>query len=291
MLDKLLIKFEDRQKKAFYAGDYDKSNLDLYFAFTGEPQTNPAKWNDTLKWGAGRGVEDQMGKILKDSGIVDPDYDQKTHGRVEMKKCGIQINGYIDFKSLLGNPIECKSINNANKNDIWKYEHEMPRESYVGQLANYMEFTGADQGALFVASIDGLHYFWIPCKRIAPGIYKAGRVTVDMNKEWQRWGDLYKNFIEPKIMPDIWQYRYKYDVFTLDWKAQSASAISKARNNHAVIGDWQISWSPWKNKIIELQGTVTGYTAEELAFIQEATKGYTTWPKKKKLTEEDAYDL
>lgn len=283
MFPRFKIKFEDRDKKAFYAGDYGKSVLDLYFAFTGEPKTNPPLWNDTLKWGAGRGVEEQMGIILKDSGFVPVNYDQKAHGRVEIERCGIKVHGYIDFKTKGGRPIECKSINNANSYDIFRYESGFPRESYVGQLATYLEGTGKSEGYLFVASIDGLHHFWFPCKRLKSGKYKCGKVTVDIHKEYQRWADIYTRFIKPKKFPSefIHEAPYKHDVSTLDWQAQSQNAITKARKGVSVIGDWRVQYSPWKDKILELQGVTPGYTNEELAIIQAKTKGYTTWFKKK----------
>lgn len=282
MLEYLKINLENREKKAFYASDYGKSNLDLYFGFTGEPQSNPASWYETLKWGAGRGVEDQMLRILKDSGIVAEEYNQKEHGRIELERHGIRVHGYIDALSKKGNPLEIKSINNKNAFDLNKYERGYPRESYVGQLATYMEQLNSDQGALFASSIDGLNYFWIPCERVRPGVYRCGNVEIDIDKEYQRWAKLYTENIVPRVLPDIWQYRYKHDVNTLDWTKQSKNSITKARNGHAVIGDWQISWSPWKNKIIELQGTVPGYTAEEMQVIMEKTKGYTTpeWKEK-----------
>lgn len=292
VLERLKINFEDREKKAFYAGDYGKTALDLYFAFTGEPKTNPPTWSDTLKWGAGRGVEEQMGIILKDSGIVKKDYDQKTHGRVEMERHGIKIHGYIDFKTKGGRPIECKSINNANKYDVLKYKRGEPRESYVGQIASYLEYTGKAEGALFVASIDGLNHWWLPVKRIKPGVYRCGKVTVDVDAEYKKWAYLYDTYIVPRKLPEefIMEAPYKYDVRTLDWRAQSQNAIRKARSGDSVIGDFRVKFSPWKDKILELQGVTPGYTNDELAYILEATAGYTTWFKKgskKELVEEE----
>lgn len=282
MIEKLVFKQEPKHKTAFYASDYGKSSLDLYFAFTGEPITNPPNWYDTLKWGAGNGVEAAMLKVLKDSDIVEENYNQKEHGRVEMMREGIVIHGYIDALSKGGRPIEIKSVNNKNDFDIKKYERGYPRESYVGQLATYLEFTQAKDGVLFVSSIDGLHHYWLPCIRIRKGVYRCGNVVVDINAEYKRWSRIYHDNVQPRVMPDVWEKRYKFPVESIDWRKQSQSAITKARNGHAVIGDWEISWSPWKNRIIELQGTVPGYTADELDYIHAQTKGYTSWFKKGK---------
>lgn len=283
MIDLNNLKFtqEDRKKENFYSSDFGKSLIDLYFAFTEEPVTNPPSWNDTLKWGAGKGVEESMLTILKMNGIVKEDYNQKVDGRIEIKYKNIQINGYIDALSVNGTPIEIKSINNKNAFDISKYENNNPRENYVGQLATYMEAKGEKRGFLFVASIDGLNYFWFECLALGEGKYRCGNVTVDLYKEWDKWVEL-KNYLEKFLNREnillnsyLFEHRYKYPVKDLDWRKVSKTSISKARNGHAVVGDWQVSWSPYKNRIIELQGDVPGYTVEEMAIIKDKTEGYT----------------
>lgn len=271
------VNFEDREKRAFYASDFNKPVLDLYFAFTGEPKTNPPEWYETLKWGAGKGVEEAMLKVLKDSGFVPPDYDQKEHGRIEVEREGIKINGYIDAKTFDGLPIEIKSINNANKYDIQKYENNFPRENYVGQLAIYMDSLGVDSGYLLVSSIDGLHRFLFECKKVGDRKYRCGNTEVDLDKEYKRWAKLYRGNIDPKICPKPTEYVYKRDVGEIDWTKVSKTDISKARNNRKVIGDYQVVFSDWADKIIEMQGGSRGYSNEELDIIKEKTRGFTTW--------------
>lgn len=276
MITDLKITFEDRPKTAFYAGDTFKSALDLYFGFTHEPKTNPPEWFETLKWAAGNGVESAMLKVLKENGKVPQDYDQKIHGRVDIEREGVPIHGYIDAKTVDGEPIEIKSINNANYEDVKKYKMGNPRENYVGQLAIYLDALDLDHGYLFVSSIDGLNRFWFDCRKIGHRLYKCGNVTVDLDKEYKRWASIYFDNVIPGIMPDIWEYRYKVPVSEVNWKSLKDGAIIKARNNHAVIGDYQIGWSDWKDKIVELQGETLGYTKEELEYIKEQTAGYSS---------------
>lgn len=271
------VNIEPRNKIAFYASDFGKPLLDLYFGFTNEPVTNPPHWYDTLKWGAGKGVEESMLKVLKDSGFVNEDYNQKEHGRIEIEREGIKINGYIDGKSKNGFPVEVKSINNANKFDIRRYDNGEPRENYVGQLGIYMDALGVDSGYLFVSSIDGLHRYLFECHRIGDKKYKCGNTTVDLDKEYKRWSKLYNDNIVKSRLPDVFEYVYKIPVEKVDWRSLSANVISKARNNRAVVGDWQVQYSPWKDRIIELQGSTLGYTESELEIIKEKTKGFTNW--------------
>lgn len=276
MLQKLIVKQKDYTKNNFSASDFGKSDLDLWLALKNVPQTNPPKWYETLKFGAGKGVEMQMLQILKDSGIVSPDYVQETNGRVDMERNGLKVTGYIDAITLLNNPIEIKSINNKNSYDIQRYENNFPKENYVGQLSVYQDFLGSEKGGLFVASVDGLSTFYFENRQVSKGVYKCGNVTVDLNAEYERWARIWSLFKKDE-MPDLFQYRYKTPLDKIDWKNVSADKIAKARNNRAVIGDWQITWSPWKDYIIKLQGDTLGYTDKELEIIKEATKGYTKW--------------
>lgn len=267
-------------RKNFYASDFNKTDLDLFFSWMAEPKTNPPKWFDTLKWGAGNGVEAKMLEILKMNGIVAEEYDQKLHGGFKIEREGITISGYTDARTLDGEPIEIKSINNKNSNDIREYENGYPRANYVGQLSIYLDALGKDRGYLFASSIDGLHRFWFECVKIGNGVYKCGNVTVNVNSEYRRWAILWTEHIRTGLIPNPFQYLYKYDVRTLDWHNVSASKISGARTGKSVVGDWQLVYSDWKDKIIALQGTTPGYTNEELEIILEKTKGYTTWEKK-----------
>jgi len=280
MLERLVTKNRSQERTGVHASDYGKPSLDLFFRMTGVEQTNPPKWNDKLKWGAGLGVEKELLQVLKDSGIVPEEYDQDIHGIVEKEIDGVVFTGHMDGNTSLdqtGEPIEIKSINNKNVFDIEKYKNNTPRENYVGQLAMYLYLTGAKKGHLFVSTIDGLNPFYFECNDIGNGRYQCGKVIVDIGKEVIRLVSLYKNNVLTNTMPDIWEYRYKDPVEDIDWRNVSKDKISKARNNKAVIGSWEIQYSNYKDKIIELQGTTPGYTLEELSYIKTVTDGYSTW--------------
>lgn len=281
ILDTLVYKSEYKEKKNFYASDFGKPIYELYLKYKGIPETNPPKWSDTLKWGAGKGVETAMVDVLKQSGIVPQDYVQETHGGFKMEREGITISGYMDAKNMEGLPIEIKSINNKNAFDIMNYENKKPRENYVGQLSIYMDFLGVDKGFLFVASIDGLSTFWLECNKVGERLYQCGEIIVDLDKQYKQWSKLKTEYVDKDVEPSVWQYVYKYDVDKIDWKTISAGDISKARNGKKVLGNWQISYSNFKDLIIEKQGATLGYSLEELEKINKATSGYTTWSKDK----------
>ncbi|NHZ84604.1 MAG: hypothetical protein GWP19_01825 [Planctomycetia bacterium] len=272
--ENLTIKLEQREKRGFYPSDFGKMDVELFWGFTNEQKTNIASWNETLKWGAGKGVEMQMVQVLKDSGVVPQDYVQEEHGRINQTMRGIPVRGYIDVKTIQGLPIEIKSINNKNVWDIRNYENGEPKDNYVGQLAIYMEALGVSKGYLFVATIDGLNYFLFECNKIGEGKYKCGTIEVDVHAELDKWRNIFYNNFLKGIQPDVNQYLYKFPIDEIDWKSLSKDKITKARNNKAVIGDWRVQYSDYKDKIIKLQGETLGYTDEELAKIKELTKGY-----------------
>ena len=274
-LRELKTKRENRERKAFYASDYGKSNLDLYFSWSNEPRTNPITWEKELLFGAGNGVEEAFVNTLKDNELVEKDYDQREYGRIELYTHNIDINGYIDVLLKDGTPVECKAT--GSYYNLKNTRNGDPRESYVGQLGTYMEDKGVDIGYLFIASLDGSETHLLECHKIDDYTYKCGKTTVNLSTEWLRWAKLHQNHIVPEEMPDIGEYQYKYDVEDIDWKEISKGKISKARNNRVILGDYQVHYSPWKNKIIEMQGTEAEYTSEELIKIHKATKGYTTW--------------
>lgn len=273
------LKYEDTPRKddnVFHASDFGKPILDIYYRLTGVPKSNPPHWYDTLKWGAGLGVESAMLKLLKYNKIVAEDYDQNVQGAFSVEREGITLNGHMDAISLTGFPIEIKSINNKNIIDVKNYENQTPKENYVGQLAVYMDILGVDTGYLFACTIDGLSTFWFECKRIKDRQFQCGTVTVDLDKEYKKWAKLKTEYVDKQIQPPVNQYLYKRDIDTIDWTKVSDGDISKARNGHKVLGDWQIIYSPWKDRIIKEQGAELGYNAEEITKIKEYTKGYSS---------------
>lgn len=305
MIPEFKINHEKREKKGFNASDYGRMAFDIYHAFKGTEPTNPALWNETLKWGAGKGVELQMVKVLQDSGIVSLDWNQEEEETYEMERHGVKVRMKIDafvgggvtftkgpdntaiahgrtHDLEVGAPIEIKSINNKNSIDIKKYADGQPRENYVGQLAIYMDYLGKDIGYLFVASVDGLSYFWLSCRRVKDRVYECGKTVVDLDVEYTRWAEidsLVKNNVEPSPFD---AGKYKIPIAEIDWSKVSTTDIGKARNGDKVIGgpdSWQILYSSYKDLILKAQGVSPGYTEEEIAQIKTLTTGYTTWKK------------
>lgn len=283
LLRSLQVKREDKEKGAFYCSDFGKNPLDLYFKLKNFTETEPTEWYNYVRFGAGKGAEIELLKLLKDNGVVAEDYVQEEYGRVDFVREGVEIHGYIDaiangeyaesFGIEKGSPIEIKTINNKNFYDIARYQEGKPRENYVGQLAIYMDFMGKEVGYLFVVALDGLSRFLLKCEKIGEGEYKCGNTVVNVFDEYKRWADVQKNVLDNEV-PE-WSVRYKIPLEEIDWASLDTATIKKALLG-TVIGDpdkWQIDYSPYKTKILETRGETIGYTDLEKMKIRELS-GY-----------------
>ena len=299
---------EKRERTGIYASDFGKLGADIILSLRNTEPSNPMGWNNYLRMSAGKGVELQMIKVLKQNGIVNKDFDQELVPTTEtivndipirMKFDALGIEGGAKFKAQSlqlpqdeeiivgeGEPIEIKSINNKNSFDINDYANSKPRDNYVGQLAIYMHTLKKDRGHLFVSSIDGLNYFWFVCNKIGEGIYKCGEVTVDLNQEFARFKKLWDIAKSTEGIPsEIWfEEKYKLPLEQIDWTKISKTKIGDARNGRYVVGTenkFKIDYSSYKDIILKNQGVTAGYSPEELEIIKTKTAGYSS----KKTTE------
>jgi hypothetical protein len=76
MIPKLKYLEERRPKTNISASDADKLGIDIILGLNGVPYSNPMEWTAYLKMSAGKAIELQTLKVLKQNGIVDEDYDQ-----------------------------------------------------------------------------------------------------------------------------------------------------------------------------------------------------------------------
>lgn len=292
------LKEERRPKTTISPSDFGKLEADIILKLRDVPETNPNVWTDTLRMAAGKGVEEQMLDILKHNCVVHEDYTQEGDSR-KAERNGVPISYRLDaivgedctieaednimpqgitIQLHKGEPIEVKSINNKNSFDIQKYIDNKPRESYVGQLAIYMDLEGKDRGHLFVSSIDGLNFFWFVCFKREDGLYQCGDTVVDVMKEYERWSEIWKKY-QSGEEPNWKEQTYKIPIDSINWTNMSVTAIGDVRNGRKVIGSensWQIAYSPYKNLIVEKQGATLGYSQEELNIIKEKTAGFSS---------------
>lgn len=295
-ISKFLFEHKDdfnKQKVSFWATESESSAFELYHSFKGTPVTNPIDAETKFALGMRKKLEETMVDSFKDLGIyVEPEPFTTTDGiyvekpdqhRVDMERLGIRISGYMDAIILEEGkkiPVEIKtSYGPYAKRDL---DNCMPKLSYLKQLAQYMDYMGAFTGYLVQSHfkesflIDNIYQFTL----VRNGdIFTCGQQSFNLFEDvYKRYKMIWDTYIVLDIEPKS-EYRYKYPLDTIDWKSVGSVKISKARNGKAVIGDWQVQYSGYKNLIAEKEGSELGYDDDEIALIKKLTAGFTTWNK------------
>jgi len=260
----------DKEKKSFWASDCERNAFDLYHAWKGTPPTNPFDQKSLWRFACGKAAEERLVDILQYQGVVAEAGDQH---RIEFDYKGVPITGYADLKLTDGTVCEIKSYyGDYQASDLLAGN---PKLSYLKQLAVYMYAERLGQGILYMVPMPMGEHFQFILHQTDEGKFTCNEQSFDLTEEFERWKELYENNILPGVEPPS-DYVYKYDIETMDWTKVPKSNISKARNGHKVIGDWQVPYSPYKELIIEREGTTEGYSLEELERIKEITAGYTS---------------
>jgi hypothetical protein len=281
-----------KQKKAFWCTESEANQFDVYHSFKGTPPSNPMTPETAFSLGMRTKLEQAVVEIFdKMKILVPPEPYKNSDGemvdgkqwRVEMERLGVPVVGYMDAiieEESVRIPVEIKtSYGLYSKNELMQ---GIVKSNYMKQLCQYMDFMGANKGYLFVINfekdliIDDIYQFVI----VREGdIYRCNNQVVNLVKEvYERYQRIWLDYIVPDIEPKS-EFIYKYPIQDIDWKNTPKSKISLARNNKAVIGDWQVKYSGYKDLIIEKEGCGFGYSDEEIEYIKQQTKGFTTWNK------------
>lgn len=266
-----LMQEEQHDKDSFWASDSEKDALELYLKWKGVPVTNPIEPETKVIFTAGKMIEEAVIKLLGDEV-------KESQVRVEMEREGVQITGYIDAVLKDGTPMELKSYyGDYQDKDL---EAGNPKTSYLKQLAIYMDFLNVSKGYLVYFNRGTGQMYQFTLNRDGDK-YTCNNISFDLRDTYSKWAVLKKDFIDKGIEPNS-DYQYKYPISSINWSELSTSKISSARNGSAVIGDYQVKYSPYKNYIVSKEAKshgltfeeYIGYDSRELELIKELTKGY-----------------
>lgn len=270
---------ETKVATSFWAGDAEKDAFEIYHQWKGTKPSNPFQGKTLLMFEVGKQLELSIVKTLIDKGSAYDYPDEKQH-RIEMERHGVPISGYMDAVLTLRDvPLEIKSFYGYNQEK--EIKDGTPKLSYLKQLAIYMDYMDKDEGRLIYVhrGTGDMYEFFLMRKK---NIFTCGPQSFDLDEVYKRYASIHKDYILQDIEPPS-DYRYKYDIETLDWGKVKNDDIKKARNNQAVLGDWQVKYSLYKDKIVAKEAealgkdpsTYLGYTDAELARICDLTAGYT----------------
>jgi len=269
----LQSKDEKSEKTTFWATESETNAFDIYHRWKGTESTNPIIGEKLMMFQSAKLIEQAYVNMFKEIGILVSSNTEQE--RIEMIRKGVPISGYMDsIIKYMGKEIICEIKTFYGDYQEKELLEGKPRESYLKQLAVYMDATNTDEGMLFYINRGTGTPFQFILQRNGSK-FACNGVSFDIMDTYSRWASIYA-YIERNEEPPS-DYKYKYDIETLDWKTVSKTDISKARNGHKVIGDWQATYSPYLDLIIEREGTQRGYTLEELEKIKELTSGFTNW--------------
>jgi len=266
-----------RERTSFWASEVETPVFDLYHKWIGTPPTNPISADRLLIMQTGKLVEESYRYIFERMGILIPPkipfwkwlkgIRYKQH-RIDIEREGIKVSGYLDAiikeeGKLV--PIEIKSFYG------YYQEKELlegkPKISYLKQLAVYLDALKAEKGYLLYIDRGTGKTYQFPLFRNEVA-YACNLIKFNIQDVYKRWARLYKFNILPKIEPKS-EFRYKYPLEEIDWSKVSKSQLTKALNNQAILGDWQVKYSNWKDLILKQEGSTLGYSDEEIEKIKE----------------------
>lgn len=279
------MNFRDRR------GHYASGNLsclrDQYWAMTGEPETNETDLVGALKMMCGDALE---------SGIV-----SSMLSRMHLlgyHLLGTQVpvggsnpnwNGYIDAlmarRNTEGNwekfVVEIKTKSGFGANFF--YDKPAPSAEYMTQLGLYLkdmyEKQGVTQG-MFVYLLLSDKYFGtlvtIDCQydpesqiiRATKACTSDGKtyplnVSQDIGQALKRWVKLDKALAAGQVPAG--EYQYKRELTDAVLEELSDYKLKQLMEGTALIGDWQVLYSRYKNKQVEADGVTPERTPREKA--------------------------
>jgi len=269
-----------KKKTTFWASESETMAFDIFHRFMGTEPTNPISEEKLMMLQMRKLTEMAVIEFLRKSGTLIPRLTNDERCFFEWGQNKVPISGYPDAGIKVGKEeiiVEVKTYYGGKQHSEIRIGNVKP--SYLKQLAIYLYHFKIKHGILLMINQGTGERFEYDLYQQPKNKYHFicpdNSVEINLEETFKRFEKIWIENIHPQKEPEI-EFIYKYDIEKINWEEITASAISKARNGHAVIGDWAVKYSDFKDLIIERQGTVPGYTPEELNRIKELTAGYST---------------
>lgn len=272
------LRGEKKKKTSFWASETEAMAFDIYHKWIGTPPTNPMQGETVMMLTMRSMTEKAVVSLMRKANVLVKRFANDERVFIEWGPNKVPISGYPDAGVWIDGQTAIVEIKTyyGQHNHIQVTGGKV-RSSYLKQLAIYLYHFKIQHGILFMINqgtgemteFDLYQNPENPYHFICPD----NEVEINLLETFQRFERIYVDNILAGKEPAI-EYVYKYPVKTLDWDSLSSADISAARNGRKVIGDWQVKYSDYKDLIIQRQGTVPGYTPDELELIFEKTRGY-----------------
>lgn len=281
-----------RDRREFYASSNDKCRRDEYWSFIGEPETNEPDFTASKSFLLGEAIENAFREKwlanLTKQGVY------LVGKQVPVGGSKPPWNGYIDFLLEYRTPdsselcvVEFKTITKVGADMLFSNPASLDKDGYVGQLGLYLkDFYDKGhpnvKGSLFFMGFsancwmdmlqynvryepeteEAVVYEYIDSKGSPHKMTKRVSIRAILDK----WNDIIQHVKEKKVpKPD---YVYKYPVTEEMCKNLSDYMLQKVLKGEKIIGDWQVTYSRYRDKIFEVDGITREYTPEETAIFR-----------------------
>lgn len=282
-----------RDRRGTYASGLMQNARDLYWSLSGEKETNPTDLVGNLRMLVGKAIEreltEQVIRNLHWFGL-------HAYGGAEQIPIGgsnPEVDGYLDGllveRSADGRfdkpwVLEVK-VKNGYGADLFKQDCD-PGPEYLAQMGYYLKDLNAKKVTargifLFILNSDKSmgEMIEIECEYDeATDTVRAYRAThidgsapraldyrLEMGPVLKRI-ELIKQAVQKGVLPPS-EHRYKHPLTPEFIASLSDAQLKKAIDGEKVLGDWQISYSRYKNKHVEAEGTCLGYSDAERALL------------------------
>lgn len=267
-----------KTKTSFWASESEVMAFDIYHRWMETIATHPMSEEKQVMLKMRKLTEEAIVSFLRRSGQLIEKFTNTERMFFEWGPHKVPVSGYPDLGlELDGHPVivEVKTYyGNRQHSDI---RNGKVKTSYLKQLAMYLWHFKCDHGVLLMVNQGTGEMFEFELYRVDGKEYHFlcpdNTIEINLEEVFKRFETIWVENIQKKVEPAP-EFIYKYDIEKIKWDEVSADAIRKARNGHAVIGDWQCKFSDFKGLIAERQGTCLGYNETELARIKELTAGY-----------------
>jgi len=280
-----------RDRRAHYPSDALSCRRDQYWAWTGEPRTNPADYLGTQRMFIGTALEDALVKeYFSNIGIINV---HLLGTQVPVGSSNPPWNGYLDIlvgeledDALKKYVIEIKTKTGYGANLMARTME--PQDSHLCQIGLYLKdlcLKGVtNEGILFyyllsdanIGTMVAIHCRYNTEKDQVEAYFaentlghaKQLQSTQSIAKIEEKWKQL-ETAVAQKKCPKA-DFVYKYALTNELLEGLSDAQFRAALKGEKVLGDWQVKYSPYKDKQLEVDGIEPGYTAAEISTLRRA---------------------
>jgi len=263
----------------------------LYWELTGEPPTNPTEFKGQLRMGLGKWIEEGfINHVIKNLHMFGLHSLSPINNQIQIGMSSPNIDGNLDdllverIGEEMSKPyvLELKTTYGIGGDIL--YNNMQPKIEHLGQMGVYLKDLSnkgvTNKGILLYIILSDKNFsefIQFDCE-YSNGVCRAYKartfnqehdvsLEINIDEKLDRLTKL-KEYISKKELPPVEHY-YKTPLTSEFLKTVTENHLKKALDGVKILGDWQISYSRYLDKHLEIEGSTRRYTAEEKELIRE----------------------